>query len=34
MSEGWELVAATLIGVVVGVIITLFVIYNTTEDDD
>ena len=34
MSEGWELVAATMIGVVFGVIITLFVIYNTTEDDD
>ena len=33
MSEGWELVAAAMIGVVVGVVITLFVIYNTPEDE-
>ena len=33
MSEGWELVAAAMIGVVVGVVITLFVIYNTSEDE-
>lgn len=33
MSEGWELVAAAMIGVVVGVVLTLIVVYCTSEGE-
>ena len=33
MSEGWELVAAAMIGVAVGAVLTLIVVYCTSEDE-
>jgi hypothetical protein len=33
MSEGWELVAAAMIGVVVGAVLTLIVVYCTSEGE-
>lgn len=32
MSSEWEMAAATLIGVAVGAVITLIVVYCTSED--
>jgi len=33
MSEGWELVAAAMIGVAVGTVLTLIVVYCTSEGE-
>ena len=32
MSDGWDLVAAAMIGVAVGVVLTLIVVYCTSEE--